>query len=141
MLQRSKAAGTIIQAGRQGFQHALRQSAESRFTTSIPLGTNEGLIRTDFYKAFLEGVTKPSQVAPGDLGLQVLAIQTGGLTMTTNNDITAMLQRAMSDSEAYYEISFDAAVGEHPNEYHKVEVQVGKAGLVPRTRTGYYAQP
>ena len=61
--------------------------------------------------------------------------------MTTNNDITGMLERAMNDSKAYYEISFEAAPGDHANEYHRIDVQVDKAGLVARTRSGYYAQP
>ncbi|WP_184216309.1 VWA domain-containing protein [Granulicella aggregans] len=119
---------------------ALRRSGITIYSID-PIGTNEGLIRSDFYKNFVNGITKPSQVEPGDLGLQVLAVQTGGFVMTTNNDIVAMLQSAMNDSKAYYEISFEAAVGEHPDEYHKVEVQVDKPGMVARTRTGYYAQP
>lgn len=106
-----------------------------------PLGAGENLLRADYYKTFLNGVSKPSQVDIGDLGLQVLATQTGGLALTTDNDITAMLQRAMNDTKAYYEISFDAAPGEHPDEYHRVNVQVEKSGLIARTRTGYYAQP
>ena len=47
----------------------------------------------------------------------------------------------MNDSKAYYEISFEAAPGDHANDYHKVDVQVDKPGLTARTRSGYYAQP
>ena len=106
-----------------------------------PLGAGENLLRAGYYKTFVNGVSKPSQVEIGDLGLQVLAMQTGGLALMTNNDITGMLQRAMNDSKAYYEISFEAAPGDHANDYHRVDVQVDKAGLVARTRSGYYAQP
>jgi len=106
-----------------------------------PLGSGENLSRADYYKVFLKGVSKPSQVDPGDLGLQVLATQTGGLALTSDNDIAAMLQRVMNDSKAYYEISFEAAPGDHVNDYHRVDVQVDKAGLIARTRSGYYAQP
>ena len=106
-----------------------------------PLGTSESLLRTDYYRSFLNGVSRPSQVDPGDLSLQVLAMQTGGLVMNSNNDITEMLQRAMNDSKAYYEISFEGAVADHADEYHRLDVQIAKPGLVARTRTGYYTQP
>ena len=119
------------------------QLREARITlySVDPIGSNESIFRTSYYKEFLNGVSKPGQTEPGDLGLQVLATQTGGLAMTSNNDIAGMLQRAVNDSKAYYEISFDAAPGEQVDEYHKVEVQVNKAGLTARTRTGYYAEP
>ena len=106
-----------------------------------PLGTEQSLVRADYYKTFVNGVAKPSQVDLGHLGLQVLAVQTGGLALTTNNDITSMLQRAMNDSKAYYAVSFEAAPGEGADEYHRVDVQIDKPGLTARTRTGYYAQP
>ena len=106
-----------------------------------PLGTGESLFRADYYKSFVNGVTKPSQVDPGDLGLPVFAVQTGGLALTSNNDVTSMLQRAMDDVKTYYEISFEAAPAERAEEYHKVEVQVDKPKLTARTRTGYYAEP
>lgn len=106
-----------------------------------PIGTGENLIRTDFYKSFVNGVSKPSRVDLGDLGLQVLATQTGGLALTENNDITGMVRRAMNDANAYYEITFSAAPAEHPDEYHRVDVQIEKPELTARTRTGYYAEP
>ena len=106
-----------------------------------PLGTGESLIRADYYKAFVNGVSKPSQVDPGDLGLEVLATQSGGLALATNNDITGMLQRVMNETKVYYDLSFEAAPGDHANDYHRILVQVDKAGLVARTRSGYYAQP
>jgi hypothetical protein len=31
--------------------------------------------------------------------------------------------------------------GDGPNEYHALEIKLGKPGLTARTRTGYYAQP
>ena len=106
-----------------------------------PIGAAESIFRANSYKTFVKGISKPSQVDPGDLGLEVLATQTGGLALSSNNDITAMLRRAMNDASSFYEISFDAAPGDHSDDYHQVEVQVDKAGLTARTRLGYYAQP
>ena len=106
-----------------------------------PLGSSESLERTQYYKQFLKGVSKPSQVLPGDLGLQVLATQSGGLALTSSNDIAGLLKRTVDDGKAFYEISFDPPPADHPGEYHQIEVKVAKPGLVARTRMGYYSQP
>jgi VWFA-related protein len=118
----------------------LRQARITLYNIN-PVGNGESLVRADYYKTFLNGVSKPSQANLGDLGLQVLATQTGGLALTSDNDITAMLQQATRDTNAYYQISFAAAPGEHPDEYHRLDVRVDKPGLIARTRTGYYAEP
>jgi len=143
-------SGPGVQLGNKQQEQIFRQVAalstrlrQARITLySIdPLGSAESILRANYYKGFLKGVSKPGQVDPGDLALQVLATQTGGLALTSNNDIAAMLRQAMNDSKAYYEISFEAAPGDHANDYHRLDVQVDKAGLMARTRSGYYAQP
>jgi VWFA-related protein len=105
-----------------------------------PLGTSENPLATFYYEQFVKGVAKPSQVNVGNIGLQVLAVQTGGLVLNSSNDVSALLQRAFADADAWYEISFQPAPSE-PNEYHRIEVRVDKPGLDVRTRTGYYGQP
>ena len=106
-----------------------------------PLGASEGVMRTDYYETFVKGVQKPSQVDIGDLSLQVLATQSGGQVLNANNDITSLLQKAMADTSAYYQLSFDAPPAEHPDEYHHLQVQLNNSNLVGRTLQGYYAQP
>lgn len=71
----------------------------------------------------------------GNLGLQVLAVQTGGLILIANNDITAMLQKAFADADAWYELTFKSANADHGNEHHHLEVQVDKPGLIARARS------
>jgi VWFA-related protein len=105
-----------------------------------PLGTADtGGLRTVYYQNFLKGIRKPNNAEFGDLALQVIATQTGGLVLNSSNDVAGELQKSIDDAHAYYELSFDAAPGE-PNEYHQLEVKVAKPGLVARTRTGYYSQ-
>jgi VWFA-related protein len=106
-----------------------------------PLGSNEALMRTSYYQEFVKGVSKPSQAAAGNLGLQVLAVQSGGLVLDHNNDVSALLQKCLSDVAPYYEISFAAGPAERPDEYHQLDVKIAKPGLTARTRQGYYAQP
>jgi VWFA-related protein len=106
-----------------------------------PIGNTESLLRTSNYKNFLKGVSKPNQILVGDLGLQVFAVQSGGLVLDSNNDVAALLQQCISDIAPYYEITFAAPPAEHPDEYHHLELKIAKPDLTARTREGYYAQP
>jgi VWFA-related protein len=106
-----------------------------------PLGNSESLSRASYYKDFVKGISKPSQVQFADLGLPVLAVQSGGLALDFNNDIASLLQECLSDSAPYYEISFDSPAVDRRDEYHHLEIKLAKPGLTARTRQGYYAQP
>jgi VWFA-related protein len=122
-----------------GFSTQLRQAGVTLYSVN-PVGSNESMLRASYYKDFLKGVSKPNQVAAGNLGLPVLAVQSGGLALDLNNDLNALLQECISDVAPYYEITFDAAPVERPDEYHQLEIKVAKPGLTARTRQGYYAQ-
>jgi VWFA-related protein len=92
-------------------------------------------------REYLKGVDKPSKVDYADLMLQVLATQSGGSVQFGNNDLTSLIDRCVAEAKAYYILTFSAPAAGRPNEYHSIQVQVGKPGLTARTRTGYYAQP
>ena len=133
--QQDQIFGQIVSLSTQ-----LRQARVTLYNVN-PIGAGESVFRGTYYEEFLKGVSKPSQVNLANLGLQVLAIQSGGLALEFNNDVAAMLQQCVSDSAPYYEISFDAAAAERPDEYHHLEIRIDKPGLTARTRQGYYAQP
>jgi VWFA-related protein len=78
---------------------------------------------------------------PGNLGLPVLAVQTGGRVLNLTNDITSAIAECVADANSFYVISFDAPRADKPNEYHSLAVTLDKPGMTARTRTGYYAQP
>jgi VWFA-related protein len=118
----------------------LRQARVTLYNVN-PIGASESVFRGTYYEEFLKGVSKPSQVNLGNLGLQVLAIQSGGLALDFDNDLAALLQKCISDSAPYYEISFVAPAAERPDEYHHLELKIAKPGLTARTRQSYYAQP
>lgn len=106
-----------------------------------PLGTGQGLEGALYWRTFTNGISKPSEVLAGDLGLQVLATQSGGLVFTGGNNLTALMQNCLADARAYYELSFDPQSGDHPNEYHHLEIRIAQHGLTARTRQGYYSNP
>ena len=106
-----------------------------------PRGAGESIYREDYYKSYAKGIRKPGDTDPGNLALQTLVEQTGGLVLNSNNDITSMLKRSVADAAPFYQISFAGAHAERPNEYHEIEVRVGQPEIKARTRQGYYAQP
>jgi VWFA-related protein len=106
-----------------------------------PIGVSESLERADYYEAFLKGVSKPNQVQFGNLGLQVLAVHSGGLALESNSDVAGMIQKCLTDSKSWYRIDVDPLPADKPNEYHHIEIKVDQPGFVARTRDGYYANP
>jgi VWFA-related protein len=120
---------------------ALREARITLYSVD-PLGTADaGGLRTTYYQEFLKGVTKPSQAQVGNLALQVIATQSGGLVIYGSNDIVEGLDRSIADANAFYVMTMKAAPADRANEYHSLDVKVGTPGLTARTRTGYYAQP
>jgi VWFA-related protein len=138
----------LSQKQEQGvFNSAVRISAalrEARVTLySIdPLGTADaGGLRTSYYQEFVKGLRKPGDAQIGDLALQVIATQSGGLVFYGNNDIANWINRCVADADAFYILTIPAAPADRANDYHDIEVKTATPGLTVRTRTGYYAQP
>ncbi|HEY1744669.1 MAG TPA: VWA domain-containing protein [Granulicella sp.] len=105
-----------------------------------PLGAGESVGRTNYYEQFLKGVSKASQVEIGNLSLQVIAAQSGGLVPNPSNDIASMLNLCLADTSNYYEITFEGSPADRRDEYHHLEIKLAKPALLARTRDGYYAQ-
>jgi len=106
-----------------------------------PIGAAESPLYALYYQQFVKGVSKPSQVHPGDVGLQVIAVQSGGLALNSGNDMTKFIEECVADAASYYEISFVPVPAARADEYHSLEIKIDKPGLTARTRQGYYGQP
>jgi VWFA-related protein len=107
-----------------------------------PLGmADAGGLRISYYQEFLKGVPSANRTQAGDLGLQVLATQSGGRVLNSSNDLAQEIADCARDADAFYVLSFNSVRPDHANEYHEIEVRVDKPGAKVRTRTGYYAQP
>jgi VWFA-related protein len=122
-----------------GFATLLREARITLYSID-PLGTQDISGRTFNWEPYLKGVSKPDQAELGDIGLQVLAVQSGGLALTANNDLLGMLRRCLADLQAYYELSFSRELDQKKNEYHHIEVRVAQPAVTARTRLGYYSQ-
>ncbi len=122
------------------FSTALRRARVTLYSID-PVGTRGSVGSETYWEDFVKGISKPGQTQPGNLGLQVLATQSGGIAIASDNDIAGLLQRCLSDTRQYYEIAFSPPASDQSNQYHHVEIQVAQHGLTARTLQGYYSQP
>jgi VWFA-related protein len=106
-----------------------------------PLGVGSSILQTQHYKEFMKGVKLPRQAQFGNVGLQVLAEQSGGRVLYSSNDVAAEIATCVADANAYYVLTLDSLAGDGPNEYHALDTKADKPGVAVRTRSGYYAQP
>lgn len=121
------------------FSMAFRDTETTIYAIN-PLGVEESVAREFYYEEFLNGVKKPNDVNFGNLALQVLAIQSGGVALSST-DIAGLLRQAVGETQAYYRISFEPPPTARRDVYHKLEVKVDQPGVVARTNTGYYDEP
>ncbi len=93
-----------------------------------------------YYQGYLKGVAAVKDATYPNLALQVLAEHSGGQVIINGRDISGELKAAVRDASASYELTFAAAPGDRPNEYHALQVQVDKPDVKIRTNSGYYAR-
>lgn len=117
----------------------LREAQTSVYAVN-PLGVGESIGQAFYYEQFTNGVKKSSDVFIGDLALQVLANETGGL-VRNSTDVSGLLAECVADNAAYYRISFEPPPTETRDVYHQLKVTVAKPGLTVSTSTGYFAEP
>lgn len=118
----------------------LRQSQTTIYDIN-PLGPTEEVGDTFEYENFLKGIKNPYDSNVGNLALQVIATQSGGLVLNGSSDISTMLTQCTMEAGDFYRLSYAQPATRGKDEYHGVEVQIGEHGLTARTRSGYYAAP
>ena len=70
--------------------------------------------------------------------MQLIADATGGRTYATN-DISRAIRRALEDSRVTYTLAYYPAQPRSDQKFHRIHVNVRRAGLDVRHRAGYYA--
>ena len=81
--------------------------------------------------------TFAATAANGDV-MQLIADATGGRTYTTN-DIARAIRRALDDSRVTYTLGYYPAQAKSDEKFHRIHVNVRRAGLDVRHRSGYFA--
>jgi VWFA-related protein len=107
-----------------------------------PLGTSDsGSFRTFYWQSFIKGVRAPRDVQLGNLALQVLAFESGGRVLNSNNDVAGEIETCVRDADGYYVLTFAPAASNGPDDYHAIQVKVDRPRLKVQTLSGYYSRP
>ena len=84
--------------------------------------------------------TSPENARPDSLALPILAQQSGGQVIASN-DIAIDLGKLLDDADWYYSLSFFPPPAQNGVELRSLEVKVSRPGLKVRTMTTYYSEP
>jgi VWFA-related protein len=117
------------------------RNARTTLYSVDPLSSGTSLLHNSFYKTFLKAVTRAEDADAGNLGLQVLAIQSGGRVLNASNDLAGEIASCMEDVQAFYTVTLQIPAAETVDQYHPLEVRMSQPGLIARTTAGYYDEP
>ena len=119
----------------------LRQANITLYSV-IPQNLQRGdTLRQFMFQDYLKGVQTAKDADSPNLGVQVLATQSGGRVMIDNGEIASQIARCIEDSRAYYQISFDAPPAAIPNEFHDLQIKLSQPNLTARATKFFYLQP
>ncbi|TCK70762.1 VWFA-related protein [Acidipila rosea] len=120
------------------------QLMQSRVTlyTVDPRGTRGALANNNrFFNAYTGGAINMGDAAIGDVGLQTIAVQTGGKALFGDNDIDHAVAASLADADVYYTLLYYPTNKNFNSRYRRIRVAVDQPGTAVLTRTGYYALP
>jgi VWFA-related protein len=129
------------------FQEIVTISNLLRFTNATvysvdPEGNSDAAtMKTVNWQHYLQPVSSFNKAEPGNLALQVLATQSGGLLRFGGNQVAQEISSCTQDASGGYDLTFQPRSSETPNTWRSLRVKVDRRGVTVRTLAGYYAQP
>jgi hypothetical protein len=82
--------------------------------------------------------TIPDTVSTNQQVLYALAKGTGGFEIFNTNDFLQGLQKVAKEMNEYYNLGYTPPSQTHDGSYHKIQVKIGRSGVILRYRTGYF---
>jgi VWFA-related protein len=128
---------------RQTYYHqiaALQNKLRDARITIYCVYATAGITNT-LYGKFLDPVREVKKMEIGNLGLQVLALHTGGGVLGPSNDVAALIDSCVAQIGEYYTLALLPPAAAKSDEYHDLKVQVARPGVTVKTITGYYNEP
>lgn len=77
----------------------------------------------------------------GDEGLDILSVETGGMTIRHTDDYTRALSQVASDTSTYYVLAYSPSNTVLDGKFRRIALNVKWQGLTVRARRGYIASP
>lgn len=93
------------------------------------------------WQQYLKPVSRFDKAQYGDLAVQVLAEQSGGLVRMGGNAVAQEITRCAQDASGGYDLIFQPQGSDKPNTWHSLRVKLDKGGMTVRALDGYFAQP
>lgn len=95
------------------------------------------------YVDYLKPVLRPQDADIGNISVEVLAKNSGGLVLPFSGEtsLSQTLAHCMHDVNKNYFVAFATPVDPVPNQYHSLTITIDKPGLTVRTRAGFYSEP
>jgi Ca-activated chloride channel homolog len=119
--------------------HAISDSLEAAIRSEVAIYA----ISTNTQWVSIDDETKPQKyhLDPGDKVLQEFADESGGRVFFPYriDDLAQSFLDIGNELRSQYFIAYNPANVAANGAYHKIDVEVGRKGLVVRTRKGYYA--
>jgi hypothetical protein len=100
-----------------------------------PLPTHDNF--GPLYTEEMESETSDSR----SLTLPLMAMQSGGGVLKATNNLFTLIAKRIKEGGCFYSLTFDAPRTVQVDEYHHVDVEVGKSYTTVRTRAGYFDEP
>lgn len=83
----------------------------------------------------------PDDIAEMTMALPALARQNGGQAIAKVKNFAGAMTNIVADAGDFYVLSFDSTPAAAANEFHAIDVKVGRPGMTVRSASSYYAQP
>lgn len=93
------------------------------------------------WQNFRKPVSRFNKAQYGDLAVQVLAEQSGGLVRMGGNAVAQEISRCAQDGSGGYDVTFQPQSSDQANTWHSLRVKVDRGGTTVRALDGYFAQP
>lgn len=122
------------------------------FATNWQSLHGKSLMGDDALGLAYSGVKTAANAKQGYPGVQEIAWQTGGASLTPLNgvgadlklphkDIVSLIEKQEQEANPSYRLTFDPPRTETVDEYHQLRVEVDRPGLTAHTTAGYYDEP
>ncbi len=92
------------------------------------------------YKEYLNG-PKSDSTDLEYLSLPVIAARSGGGTLDTRDNLAALIGERVKEESRYYSITFDPPRTNVIDEYHHLQMEIGKADTTAHSFKDYYDEP
>jgi VWFA-related protein len=93
-----------------------------------------------FYKEYLKG-PKSDPTDLENLSLPVIAARSGGGMLDTRDKLAALIGERVKEESRYYSITFDPPRTSVIDEYHHLQMEIGKADTTTQSFADYYDEP